>query len=121
MVSAMIVVCKILRVGEASDFRGVFNRYNPWMQGLYSLLVEYKKNFCQLSKESDKIIYNEIQLVLKNTQLNENQIRESTLFRDLSNKETRNNELNHILRKIANSPYIVVPEISEEDAQEGED
>lgn len=111
MVSAVIVVSKILRTGEYSR---IFNPYNPWMQGLYSLLFEYQKFYITRGYEPDKIIFNEIQLVLKNMHLNENQLRESTLFRDFDNQNTRNNELMHLKRKIEREPLIILPEIIEE-------
>lgn len=111
MVSAVIVVSKILRCGEYSR---VFNPYNPWMQGLYSILIEYQKFHLTNRFEPDKIISNEIQLVLKNMRMNVNLLRESTLFRDYDNKNQMNNELKHLQMKIARKPLIILPDIVEE-------
>ena len=40
--SATLVVCKILRTGEKSK---LFTSTNPWMIGLYSMLIEYEDHF----------------------------------------------------------------------------
>lgn len=104
----MLVVCKILRTGENSK---MFTPYNPWMLGLYSMLIEYRNYYLGQNPDTDKIINNEIQLVLKNRNADMDHIRESTLFRDFDQKNTANRELVYLHNKIVADPYINLPEI----------
>lgn len=104
----MLVVCKILRTGENSK---MFTPYNPWMLGLYSMLIEYRNYYLGQNPDTDKIINNEIQLVLKNRNADMDHIRESTLFRDFDQKNIANRELVYLHNKIVADPYINLPEI----------
>jgi hypothetical protein len=104
----MLVVCKILRTGENSK---MFSPYNPWMLGLYAMLIEYRNYYLGQNPDTDKIINNEIQLVLKNRNADMEHLRESTLFRDFDQKNIANRELVYLHNKIVADPYIILPEI----------
>ena len=114
---AILVVCKILRTGEKSK---IFNCNNPWMKGMYSLLLEYF-NYFMKRPEIDKSCEKEIQLVLKVTTQIREQLREWTLFRDYENKITNNAELNYLLDRINVDPLIMSPKILEPAVETQED
>lgn len=104
----IMVVCKILRTGEKSR---VFTPYNPWMIGLYSMLLEYMNYYVDNSADFDKNIPKEIQLVLRNRRGEITQSRESTLFRDFDMKNANNKELIFLNNRMLNDPLINIPKI----------
>lgn len=117
---AILVVCKILRTGEKSK---IFNPNNPWMRGMYSVLIEYFTYFIK-SPDIDRNAEKEIQLVLKVRGQMSNPIEETFIFRDYVSKNQHNTELNYLLMKIQTDPLIVCPKslepIGESRSEEGQ-
>ena len=99
---AILVVWKILRTSEKSK---IFNRNNPWIIGMYSIIEEYLKYYLKTNPQADKNLIKEIQIVLKvRPQVVYN---ESTLFRDYEWGNFKNCELVYLTRMIVNNPLIV--------------
>lgn len=105
---AVLVVCKILRTGEKSR---IFTPHNPWMIGLYSMLIEYLNYYSSSSHDYDKNIDKEINLVLRNRGMELNHSKESTLFRDFDQKNYNNKEFRYLHLKMTSDPLIIIPEI----------
>ena len=102
---AILVLCKILRTGEKSK---IFHPQNPWMRGMYSVLIEYLTYFIK-SPDIDRNSEKEIQLVLKIRNQITIPLEECYIFRDYINSKQDNAELNYLLMKIENDPLIISP------------
>jgi hypothetical protein len=75
----ILIVCRFLRVGEQAR---VFNPHNPWMIGLYTMLIEYLNVQFINTPELDNTTRMEIELVLKNCDSSITQYKQCSLFRD---------------------------------------
>ena len=108
MTIVIMVVCKILRTGEKSR---IFTPYNPWMIGIYSMLLEYITYYSAGNSEQDSNIGKEIQLVLRNRKIDMDPLGESRLFRDFDQKNSKNKEIVFLNHKMLNDPLIQLPNI----------
>eukprot|EP00345_Euplotes_harpa_P005681 CAMPEP_0168317672 /NCGR_PEP_ID=MMETSP0213-20121227/33_1 /TAXON_ID=151035 /ORGANISM="Euplotes harpa, Strain FSP1.4" /LENGTH=451 /DNA_ID=CAMNT_0008318613 /DNA_START=1 /DNA_END=1356 /DNA_ORIENTATION=+ len=115
---AIMVLCKILRTGEKSK---IFNTFNPWMIGMYSILLEYMTYYIQNNPDFDRNVDKEIKIVLKAIPPNHEPIKESSLFRLFDRKDMKNPEIAYLINKISMNPLIIISKTMSDEGEKSTD